>query len=219
MTKVKSRIDWTPTSGPFQCSVMCLSFPPLDIHQYQLLLINPFWVSHCLSFEPPLRRPTQLHPPATLMVFSHINQLIKSKFQWWINVPGLMRWSASFCYQSTCCQMIVSCWDVRHYEVHSETQLSYKGSNRSKSIFDTVFLECALSWQWTVYPTSCLTCMPRWHLSGKLFSLFIPMDFFSPLQVRCGCIFCIFETALLYTQVHFKEPAEKMLSKSKWLCA
>lgn len=217
MTKAKSTIDWTletthhrpvPTSGPFQCSVVCLSFPPLDIHQYQPLLINPFWLSHCLSFEPPLRRPTQLHPPATLMVFSHINQLIKSKFQWWINVPGLMRRSASFCYQSTCCQMIVSCWDVRHYEVHSETQLSYKGPDRSKSIFDTVFSEYALSWQWTVYPTSCLTCMPRWHLSGKPFSLFIPQGhFFSPLQIRCECIVCIFEIALLKTQVHFKVPA------------
>lgn len=82
--------------------------------------------------------PLAAHPaasPATLMVFSHINQLIKSKFQWWINLPGLMRCSASCWYQSTCCQMIVSCWDVWHYEVHLEAQLSYNGTNRSKSIF------------------------------------------------------------------------------------
>lgn len=82
--------------------------------------------------------PLAAHPaasPATLMVFSHINQLIKSKFQWWINLPELMRWSVVCCYQSTCCQVIVSCWDVWHYEVHLEAQLSYNGSNRSKSIF------------------------------------------------------------------------------------
>lgn len=58
----------------------------LDIHQYPPPPINPFWISHCLSFEPPLWRPTQLHLPTTLMAFSHIRQLIKSKFQWWINV-------------------------------------------------------------------------------------------------------------------------------------
>lgn len=83
--------------------------------------------------------PLAAHPAAsaaTLMVFSHINQLIKSKFQWWINLPELMRWSAACCYQSTCCQVIVSCWDVWHYEVHLEDQLSYNGSNRSKSIFN-----------------------------------------------------------------------------------
>lgn len=82
--------------------------------------------------------PLAAHPaasPATLMVFSHINQLIKSKFQWWINLPELMRWSASCYYQSTCCQVIVSCWDVWHYEVHLEAQLSYNGSDCSKSIF------------------------------------------------------------------------------------
>lgn len=201
MTKAKPRIDWTaetthhhpvPTSGPFQCSVIGLSFPPLDIHQYQPLLINPFWVSHCLSFEPPLRRPTQLHPPATLMVFSHINQLIKSKFQWWINAPGPMRWSASFCYQSTCCQMIVSCWDVRHYEVHSETQLSYKGSNRSKSVFDSLFGICAL-----VAMGGLSHLMSHMHaaLTFKQEAIF---TFYPPHhQVRCKCIFCILETALL----------------------
>lgn len=109
-------------------------FPPLEIHQYQAFLMRPFWISHCLSFKPPLWRPTQLHPPVTLMVYSHINQLIKSKFQWWINLPELMRWSAACCYQSTCCQVIVSCWDVWYYEVHLEAQLSYNGFNRSKSI-------------------------------------------------------------------------------------
>lgn len=143
LTKAKSRMDCTVETTHHQ-PLRIGSIPgyvsvlfPLDIHQYQPLLINPFWISHCLSFEP---SPLAAHPaasPATLMVFSHINQLIKSKFQWWINVPELMRWSASCCYQSTCCQMIVSCRDVWHYEVHLETQLSYNGSNRSKSIFGT----------------------------------------------------------------------------------
>lgn len=109
------------TSCPFQCSFFVFILFPRHIHQHQPFLGNLFWISHCLSFEPPSWRPTQLHPPVTLMVFSHINQLIKSKFQWWINLPGLMRWSASCCYQSTCCQMIVSCWNVWHYEVHLES--------------------------------------------------------------------------------------------------
>lgn len=60
---------------PFAYSLLVL-----DIHQYPPPPINPFWISH------PLWRPTQLHLPATLMAFSHIRQLIKSKFQWWINV-------------------------------------------------------------------------------------------------------------------------------------
>lgn len=57
-----------------------------------------------------------------------------------------MRWSASCCYQSTCCQMIVSCWDVWHYEVHLEAQLSYDSSTLSKSIFGIgrLFVICAL---------------------------------------------------------------------------
>ncbi len=79
--------------------------------------ILDFWLSLIWAFL------LATHPaasPVTLMVFSHINQLIKSKFQWWINLPELMRWSASCCYQSTCCQMIVSCWNVWHYEVHLE---------------------------------------------------------------------------------------------------
>lgn len=127
-------------------------FPP-DTHQYQPFLINQFWISHCLSFEP---SPLAAHPaaaPANLMVFSHINLLIKSKFQWWINLPELMRWSAACCYQSTCCQMIVSCWNVWHYEVYLEAQLSYNGPIAQSQFSALVApLESLFSWNIPVYP-------------------------------------------------------------------
>ena len=71
--------------------------------------------------------PPVAHPaasPATLMTFSRINQLIKSQFQWWINLPELMCWSAACCYQSTCFQVIVCYLDVWYYEVYLEAKLT-----------------------------------------------------------------------------------------------
>lgn len=142
LTKAKCRMDCTgddtSSASTYQVhSRLCICPFPTRYSSISATLNKPI-----LDFSLSLiwASPLAAHPaasPATLMVFSHINQLIKSKFQWWINVPELMRWSASCCYQSTCCQMIVSCWDVWHYEVHLETQLSYNGSNRSKSIFGT----------------------------------------------------------------------------------
>lgn len=144
MTKAKFR-EWT---AHFRQHI--ISLHRHRVHSSMLLCICPFPNRYSsisvilnkliLDFSLSLiwAYPLAAHPaasPATLMVFSHINQLIKSKFQWWINLPVLMCWSVACCYQSTCCQGIVSCWDVWHYEVHLEAQLSYNGSNRSKSIF------------------------------------------------------------------------------------
>lgn len=143
MTKAKSR-EWTAHCGRHIISINT------HVHYSVLLSICPFPTRYSsisailnkpiLDFSLSLiwAFPLAAHPaasPANLMVFSYINQLIKSKFQWWINLPELMRWSAACCYQSTCCQMIVSCWNVWHYEVYLEAQLSYNGSNCSKSIF------------------------------------------------------------------------------------
>lgn len=169
----------------------------LDIHQYQPLVINPFWISHCLSFEPLPWRPAQLHHPATLMAFSHINQLIKSKFQWWINLAQLMRCTAACCYQSTCCQVIVSCWNVRHYEVHLEAQLSYNGSNCSKSISGTGFVIYA-----RLQKHSLSLLMPLLHMeSGAIFApssleMWRPLPPGAPLSER-GWLGCTSLKALL----------------------
>lgn len=139
VTKVTSR-GWTTHCGqhnhkylqascPFQCTCLYLSFP--TTYSSISAILN----KAILDFSLSLIWAFPLAAPDTLMVFSHINQLIKSKFQWWINLPELMRWSAACCYQSTCCQVIVSYWDVWHYEVHLGAQLSYNGSNHSKSLF------------------------------------------------------------------------------------
>lgn len=117
----------------------------LDICPYQPPLINLFSISCHLSFAHLLCQPTQVHP-LPLWWYFLISRLIKSKFQWWINLPELMRWSVACCYQSTCCQVILFYWDVWHYEVHLEPQLSHNGSNQSKSIFGSgrLFLITAL---------------------------------------------------------------------------
>lgn len=111
----------------------------LDICPYQLSLINLFRIPCHLSFAHPLCQPTQVHP-LPLWLYFLISRLIKSKFQWWINLPELMRWSVASCYQSTCCQVILFCWDVWHYEVHLGPQLRHNGSDHSKSIFGSGWL-------------------------------------------------------------------------------
>lgn len=118
-------------------------------------------------FFPPAAHPAA--PPATLMVFSHINQLIKSKFQWWINLPQPIRWSVACCYQSTCCQVIVSCWELHHYGVHLEAQLSYNGSNSSKSIL-------GLGRLFFFRNLLCMLCSPRGEEQSLLI---IPPDVLS----------------------------------------
>lgn len=149
MTKTKSR-EWTA-----HCKQHIISLYRHHVHSNVLLWICPFPTTYSLisailnkpildfSLSLIWAFPLVAHPAASaaaLMAFSHNHQLIKSQFQWWINLPELMCWSAACCYQSTSCQVIVLYWDVWHYEVHLEAQLSYNGSNRSKSLFGIVRL-------------------------------------------------------------------------------
>lgn len=54
---------------------------PQDIHQYQPILINPFWISHCLSFKPSLWR---AHPAASPC---HSNGIFSYQPPYQIQIP------------------------------------------------------------------------------------------------------------------------------------
>lgn len=77
---------------------------------------------------------------------------------------------------------IVSCRDVRHYEVHSEAQLSYKASNRSKSI---LFRQRRC--RWTVYPYSCFRVNAELTLRKQ--PIFTGNVFFWSFSQDCKCAF------------------------------
>lgn len=207
--KAKPRVDWVRemthhqpmrTSGPSQHSSLCPAPLPFSPHaRYSSISAIPN--KPVLDFSLSLVRasPLATHPAASPR---NPNGIFSYQAAYQIQIPVMDKCGPGWCagappsaINQRVARTIVSCRDVRHYEVHSEAQLSYKASNRSKSI---LFRQRRR--RWTVYPYSCfrvnaeLTLRKQPIFTGNVFSWSFSQD----ILWKCVC------TALLLVQLHFE---------------
>lgn len=117
---------------------------------------------------------------------------------------------------STCCQMIVSCSGVWHYEIHLETQLTQNGSNHSKSIFSIC---CLLVINALLEKNGLSLLMSHRHVvvAMKSYGIFAlhPSEI---LGNERGIYICRLKEALLHTEGRFWSDCWTKVSGWKLLC-